>query len=187
MVWNKTTDEVIHKIQNLLHDFTLRYIDIAEIVGVSEWLVQQVCSKMTEQFRKERYSGINRAAKLKSNPMRGKTKTKHHNAKEGFTMSGPYKEIWAPDWWTGLTYGNRALEHQVVYAEANNLTEIPVGHVVHHIDHDKLNNHPDNLELMTRKDHALLHAYENFLERATTRAKARRVQEDSKREAPREG
>jgi len=29
--------------------------------------------------------------------------------------------------------------------------------VVHHIDKDKLNNHPDNLELMTRSDHSVFH------------------------------
>lgn len=175
MVWNKTSDETVAEIQRLLADFTLRYADIAELAGVSVDTVYQINSKMPAEFKAARYSGINRAAKLKSNPMKGKTRTKHHNAVEGFTMSGQYRAVWAPDWWTGSSDAGRILEHQLVCAEANGLTCIPPGHVVHHIDHDKLNNHPDNLELMTRKDHARHHAYYNFLESATTRAKARRA------------
>ena len=31
------------------------------------------------------------------------------------------------------------------------------GEIVHHIDHDKHNNHPDNLELMTLPEHTRLH------------------------------
>lgn len=168
MVWNKTPETVIEDIKYLLSDFTLRYEDIAELVGVSKWLVEQTNSKMPSEFKVARYSGINRAAKLKSNPMSGKTKEKHHNSIKGYTMSGSYKAIWAPDWWTGTRDGNRVLEHQVVWAEVNDKTEIPNSCVIHHKDHNKLNNHPDNLELMTRKDHARLHAYENFLESATT-------------------
>lgn len=175
MVWNKTPDNVIIDIQMLLGDFTLRYQDIADLTGVSNHVVYQVNSKMSAEFKAARYSGINRAAKLKSNPMKGKCKTQHHNAIHGATMSGPYKAVWAPEWWEGGLDGNRVLEHQLVWAEANGMKLIPHGHVVHHKDHNKLNNHPDNLELMTRKDHARLHAYENFLESATTRAKARRV------------
>jgi len=175
MVWNKTSEAVVSQIQLLLADFTLRYEDIALLTEVSKDTVQKINSKMSAEFKAARYSGINRAAKLKSNPMKGKTKTKHHNAVEGYTMSGPYKEVWAPDWWEGHSYGNRALEHQLVWAEANGMTSVPKKHVIHHKDHNKLNNHLDNLELMLRRDHARLHAYENFLESATTRAKARRA------------
>ena len=32
--------------------------------------------------------------------------------------------------------------------------------VVHHIDHNKLNNNPKNLKLMTMSDHVKLHAIE---------------------------
>lgn len=175
MSWNKTSESTINDIQMLLEDFTLRYQDIAELAGVSKDVVYQVNSRMSDEFRAVRYSGINKSAKLKSNPMRGKTKTQHHNAVKGFTMSGPYKAVWAPEWWEGGLDGNRVLEHQLVWAEANGMKLVPSGHVIHHKDHNKLNNHPDNLELMTRKDHARLHAYENFLESATTRAKARRA------------
>lgn len=174
MVWNKTPQDKIEEIQGLLADFSLRYEDIASLCGVSDWLVQQINSRMPDEFRAARYSGINRTAKLKSNPMRGKTKTKHHNAVHGYTMAGAYKAVWAPDWWTGSIDGNRVLEHQVVWAQHNGVTSIPDKFVVHHKDHDKLNNDPDNLELMTRKDHARYHAHHNFLESATTISKESR-------------
>lgn len=31
------------------------------------------------------------------------------------------------------------------------------GEVVHHVDHNKKNNHPDNLQVMTNSEHSLLH------------------------------
>lgn len=34
--------------------------------------------------------------------------------------------------------------------------------VVHHIDHNRGNNHPSNLQLMSRSEHASLHAKENI-------------------------
>lgn len=37
------------------------------------------------------------------------------------------------------------------------------GEVVHHIDHNKLNNHPDNLQVMSHADHARHHALESKL------------------------
>lgn len=181
MVWNKTPDETIVKIQNLLHDFTLRYEDIAKLTGVSPYTVYQICSKMSAEFKAARYSGINRTAKIKSNPMKGKIKEQHHNAVRGPTKAGDYLAVWAPNWWTGPVDGNRVLMHQVVWAEANGQTEIPKGFVVHHKDHNKSNNSPDNLELFSRKDHAQYHAYHNYLERATTIPK--REVEDSVLEA----
>lgn len=168
MVWNKTSEETLVKVREYLYDFSLRYEDIAKLTGVSTSTVYQTCAKMSAEFKAARYSGINRTAKLKSNPMRGKTRDKHHNAVSGPTKAGSYLAVWAPEWWTGLVDGNRVLLHQVVWAEANGYTEVPKGHVVHHKDHNKNNNNPDNLELLSRKDHALHHAYHNYLERATT-------------------
>ncbi len=50
-------------------------------------------------------------------------------------------------------------EHRVVVEEKIGRT-LSKGEVVHHIDHDKHNNHPDNLEVMTQGDHMNLHRKE---------------------------
>jgi len=40
------------------------------------------------------------------------------------------------------------------------------GEIVHHVDHNKKNNHPDNLQVMTQGEHARLHYNPEFIKRA---------------------
>lgn len=51
------------------------------------------------------------------------------------------------------TYG---LMHRYIW-EQHNQCKIPEGYVVHHKDHNKENNDPSNLVIMTNKDHAIHH------------------------------
>jgi len=53
-----------------------------------------------------------------------------------------------------------ALYHKI-YCEAYGLTEIPTGYCVHHIDCDPWNNDVDNLMLLTRSEHTILHNLDN--------------------------
>lgn len=62
-----------------------------------------------------------------------------------------------PEWYSKSFTGSSIGVHIIVYCETHNLTEIPEGYVVHHIDLDKLNNDPSNLRLMTVSDHMKLH------------------------------
>ena len=54
-------------------------------------------------------------------------------------------------------YGGRLrMEHDVVWER--NFGAIPDGHCVHHIDHNKQNNHISNLQLVTHLEHKRIHA-----------------------------
>ena len=164
MVWNKTPPEKINSIVlDLKSDYSRRYQDIADTNEVSECLVSRIAREhLTREEKAERYSAINRYAKLKSNHMTGKTREKHHNSKEVVLICG-YLSEWAPYWWTGLEpKGNRVFTHQRVWCEANGQTQVNHGCVIHHIDEDKHNNKIDNLLCLTRREHAQIHCISNF-------------------------
>lgn len=57
------------------------------------------------------------------------------------------------------TDGDRALLHRVVW-EAHHGRRLPDGWDVHHVDHDKTNNDPANLQAMSKADHTRLHGGE---------------------------
>lgn len=56
------------------------------------------------------------------------------------------------------TDGDRELMHRFVWAYYHG--PIPGGHDIHHIDHDKTNNDPANLECMSKAEHTRRHAKE---------------------------
>ena len=63
-----------------------------------------------------------------------------------------------PDWYTGLSTNSSYVHlHDVIYCIENNLTYIPEGYDVHHCDGNKLNNHIDNLIMLTTSEHTYLH------------------------------
>lgn len=98
------------------------------------------------------------------NPMSGKDRMQHHNAVEKSKTNG-YWTVFTPEWYKGYTDGNRTYEHIIAYCEHNGLDSLPKGMVVHHMDCDKLNNHPDNLILLSIPDHRRIHAWLNKVQR----------------------
>jgi len=52
----------------------------------------------------------------------------------------------------GCTNNNRTYLHRVVWESVNG--KIPKNYDVHHIDNDRTNNHIDNLELISKSEHA---------------------------------
>ena len=161
---NKTPQHIEDQILELLLDFSKRYQDIADEVSVSKDVVYRLACTLSPEVRKERYSKINHYAKLGvKNPMTGKIKEQHHNAVEICYVSG-YRTVWAPTWWGGLTpKGNRVFEHQLNWAIAAKTDKVPDGCVIHHIDENKENNHPNNLVCLTRRQHAQIHCVNNLL------------------------
>jgi hypothetical protein len=66
-------------------------------------------------------------------------------------VEGDYERSWR---WDGKRWRVQ-YAHRILWEKHNGL--IPKGMVVHHKDGNKLNNVIDNLELMTRKEHAHIH------------------------------
>lgn len=99
------------------------------------------------------------------NPMSGKCGMLHHNAVEKEINIDGYIQVFAPDWYSGRRDGNKVYEHILVYCEHNGFAFIPKGMVVHHLDENKQNNHPDNLILLSIQDHRRIHAWLNKVQR----------------------
>ena len=76
--------------------------------------------------------------------------------KDGLLLGTGYVMIYNPEHHHAQSAGY-VYEHVLVALEKYNLEKIPDGYCVHHIDLDKGNNNPENLCLMTRKDHAKAH------------------------------
>lgn len=115
---------------------------------------------------KSRTSRLCRLHKIgDKNPMSGKSGSKHHNfiLKE-INCSG-YILVEAPQWYTGKVDGSKIYEHILVYCEHNGYTSIPNGFVIHHLDENKQNNHPDNLVMVSIQDHRRIHAWINKVQR----------------------
>lgn len=75
-----------------------------------------------------------------------------------------YYVVPKPEWYTGTSYGKQTeYEHRIIGCEKYGLTEIPEGYVIHHKDENKRNNDPDNLLLMSRSDHNMIHNYLRML------------------------
>lgn len=92
-------------------------------------------------------------------PMFGRSGERNPNWKgeEHSYECGGYRFIRAPQWWEGFSQGGWVREHQVVWAENNNATRVPVGMDIHHLDGNGLNNDPSNLVMLSRGEHSRIH------------------------------
>jgi hypothetical protein len=72
----------------------------------------------------------------------------HHNFKGGHINSSGYRVI-------SRLGKHNLLEHRVI-AEQKIGRPLQKGEVVHHVDGNRLNNHPDNLQVMTQAEHGRL-------------------------------
>lgn len=81
----------------------------------------------------------------------------HHSWKGGkIIISGGYYGIWKPEHPSASKSGY-VYEHTLVIEEKLGRIPIKGKEAIHHIDGDKLNNHPDNLYLCTHSKHLSLH------------------------------
>ena len=111
---------------------------------------------------KERTSRLCAKHKLGSkNPMHGKRSSEHPRwAGEKIISTQGYYLVVAPDWYTGpLIKGSRVQEHTVVACQTLGVTELSNAYIVHHKNENKLDNRPENLEVMNRGAHMVTHRW----------------------------
>lgn len=104
-------------------------------------------SHYAEMFNIEKMSAHMSALNRELNPTRmtPQVREKIRQARLGSGASKTYAKA----------YGRH--EHRVI-AEQKLGRKLRPGEIVHHIDCNKRNNHPDNLKVMTQAEHAALHA-----------------------------
>jgi len=168
---HKDIVELFHSdigVQAIMQKFNRDYYTIKKI-----WLTEY----HEGQF-KARTSRLCRLHKLGiKNPMSGKTGKLHHNFVEYEINSSGYVMVEAPEWYTGKKDGSKIYQHILVYCEHNGLSLLPVGMVVHHLDENKQNNHPDNLILLSIQDHRRIHAWLNKVQRLSRKGVGNSVPE----------
>lgn len=121
----------------LLHGDGKTIAEIAVIYGCSTHPVKMALQRL----------GLKRPAHPRHGLFSGQRNPAWHGGRRQRTDG--YILIWTPD-------GER-LEHQVI-AEQTLGRRLRRGEIVHHIDHDRANNSPDNLQVMTQAQHAALHS-----------------------------
>ena len=166
MVWNKTPQDKVDSIVNVIKTTDKLDYEIAGIFGVSSWLVGEISRKnLSSEERRELWHRRAKRSKMgNNNPMWGKKGKLHHNSVEGSRCMG-YKTVFKPEWWGSDVKDSRVYEHTYVYCVSNNLTHLPKGYVIHHIDGNIDNNCISNLQMLTISEHIKLHWKERKVQR----------------------
>lgn len=161
------TTERDNIIRGYFENTNLTLEQIAQEAGYGYKIVWNTVTRLydesTRKARKQKNYSISKQGD--KNPMKDKTRSKHHNWIGGEVGDGNgYIMVLKPEWYTGRQGSKYVFKHSVVICEALGLTEIPRGWIVHHVDRDRTNNEINNLALMTNAAHNRLHQ----LERVTT-------------------
>lgn len=142
-----TARHLVNAVITLLQETDLPIRRIADKIGVGQATVYRISHReLGEDFHNKR---VQRIADLSP---------KRYVGTHGYVM------VPAPSWWKGTrTTGNYAQgkgyarEHHLIFCQANNLTSLPKGFVIHHVNHNKVDNRLENLQLMTQSEHAKHH------------------------------
>jgi len=79
----------------------------------------------------------------------GETRKLHYKNGIGHITKKGYKKL--------TINGKQRGEHIHIWCSLNGFDKVPYKHDIHHIDHNKLNNNPSNLMLMSKSNHMSLH------------------------------
>lgn len=164
MVWNKTKAETVNAILKDITETLLTYKELSEKYKVSECSICKIAKEVPKHIKKARATELTRRSKLgERNPMFAVSGTRHPRGRdEPILASNGYLYVFPPDWWTGTLVKGRVGVHHVVCCKSLGITELPKKCVVHHKDENKLNNSPDNLQLMSVSEHMRLHMTERM-------------------------
>ena len=153
---NKYTYSVPFTPEELHHDYYVRGMsqtEVGEKWGVSQKVVHTAMRRCGFKSRK----AAPRNQKMEANNnWRGGAYLQPLKKKRKLLLGTGYRMIYQPGHRHAQSAGY-VYEHIIVALKKYGLDEIPEGMCVHHIDLRKDNNSPDNLCLMSRKDHALAH------------------------------
>jgi HNH endonuclease len=149
-----TQSELCNKIVERYKTSEVTVAEIAREFPVPKWTLYRLLrvlipSSELKMLQTVRYSKSKQGTK---NPQFGGFGAQNPNWKGG---------IWADD--RGYLHiktpsGRYIPVHQQVMQAMLGLSKIPQGLIVHHIDENPANNHPDNLALTTRAGHAKIHS-----------------------------
>lgn len=147
----------VERLKDLFENTNMRTVEICEVLR-REFSLSHSQSKDLLLITYSNSIRKARGSKLRSTLLTGtKLGEEHHNWKGGSRIDSGYVICTKPIWYTGKAPNGEVALHILTYCENHGLTEIPKGYDVHHKDFDKLNNAPENLELLTRSEHMRLH------------------------------
>jgi hypothetical protein len=114
---------------------------------------ESVCKKMSETMKR---LGIRPSKEATAKGNANRPIGRDHPRYKGFTIYPNGYRLLRMDEHPRAHPNGFVYEH-IVVAEQKLGRPLKPGEVVHHVDENKLNNDPDNLEVVTRSEHARLH------------------------------
>ena len=143
----------------LWNDMSLSLTDIARVQGVSRqaifiWAERYKGLKATHQRQTDRMV-FSESKRLAAWAERKRLKLVKRAAWSCLHPNG-YIRKYRPAWMEGPP-NSAVTEHVIVYFQANGMTSMPKGMVIHHINHNPADNRIENLVMMSAIDHTTLH------------------------------
>jgi len=104
-------------------------------------------------FEIDRRGRVWRPARLKTDCGRGTCRLVACDREPADVKLGPFGYRMTTFWWRGINA--KCFTHRLVFRALKGM--VPPGHRIHHVDDDRLNNSPGNLQVMSNAEHTRMH------------------------------